>query len=43
MADHHIDPSDEIPAADLLDQQAPLDPNEPGDEPAGSTPTRQHP
>lgn len=38
MAEHHIDPSDEIPETDLLEEQAPLDPNEAGDEPAGLTP-----
>ena len=38
MAEHHVDPSDEIPEADLLEQQAPLELNEPADEPAGLSP-----
>lgn len=41
MAEPGIDPTDEVPEADLLEQRAPLDPHEPDDEPAGPAPDSQ--
>ena len=38
MADSDIDPSEEIPEADLLEQQAALDPDAPVDTPAAAAP-----
>ena len=38
MADNRIDPNGEIPEADLLEQDAPLDPNALFDTPAVLTP-----